>query len=214
MKQCTKCKETKDETEFYMLKKAGRRVAQCNSCRSAVKKVYSQKNSEKLAAYNREWQIAHPESVKAAQKRWQAKNPELAKLRAREWYEENREYSNERERIRGKAIKDAVYAQYGGYVCACCGESNPLFLSLDHINNDGAEHRRVNDVGGKKLYYWLRQNDYPAGFQVLCMNCNWGKARNHGICPHNTSDGSTTSRKAYTQASGSAELLSTDRMKR
>jgi hypothetical protein len=24
-----------------------------------------------------------------------------------------------------------------GNKCACCGETNPVFLSLDHINNDG-----------------------------------------------------------------------------
>jgi hypothetical protein len=29
-------------------------------------------------------------------------------------------------------------------------------------------------------------NDFPPGFQLLCSNCNHGRARNGGICPHKT----------------------------
>jgi hypothetical protein len=65
--------------------------------------------------------------------------------------------------------------------CACCGESVLEFLSIDHINNDGALHRR--QLGNKNLYRWLAENHYPAGFQVLCYNCNRGKIYN-GVCPH------------------------------
>src|SRR5690348_1104353 len=75
---------------------------------------------------------------------------------------------------------------YGGYRCACpgCSETIEAFLSLDHIHNDGAAHRKV--INRRKLYVWLRNEGYPAGFQVLCMNCNFGKARNGGTCPHLT----------------------------
>lgn len=31
---------------------------------------------------------------------------------------------------------------------------------------------------------WLKDNKYPKGFQVLCTNCNTGRHRNGGICPH------------------------------
>ena len=34
------------------------------------------------------------------------------------------------------------------------------------------------------IYIWLKNNNFPEGFQVLCFNCNCGKARNKGICPH------------------------------
>jgi hypothetical protein len=27
-------------------------------------------------------------------------------------------------------------------------------------------------------------NGFPAGFQVLCFNCNQGRRLNHGVCPH------------------------------
>lgn len=95
----------------------------------------------------------------------------------------NREYSQEyRERTR-----DAVFEAYGGYVCACCGETEPLFLTIDHIHNDGASHRKSINGGGTRLYDWLRARNYPDGFQVLCLNCNMGKHRNGGVCPHKTS---------------------------
>lgn len=75
--------------------------------------------------------------------------------------------------------------QYGGPVCRCCGETNIFFLTLDHVNSDGAEHRReTGGVTGKNLAWWLKKHDYPAGFQVLCFNCNCGRARNGGVCPH------------------------------
>ena len=28
-----------------------------------------------------------------------------------------------------------------GRACSCCGETEPAFLTIDHVNNDGAEHR-------------------------------------------------------------------------
>jgi hypothetical protein len=80
-----------------------------------------------------------------------------------------------------------VFGHYGAK-CTCCGETEPLFLTIDHINNDGAAHRRSMPNGrystGERMYRWLRDNKFPSGFQVLCMNCNLGKQRNGGYCPH------------------------------
>lgn len=88
---------------------------------------------------------------------------------------------SELNRQRRNKYKDTVYEAYGGYKCSCCGESNEAFLSIDHINNDGAEHRKKVNSGS--LYKWLIENKFPSDFQILCMNCQWGK-RKYGICPH------------------------------
>lgn len=81
--------------------------------------------------------------------------------------------------------RQQVYEAYGGAFCACCGESEPRFLTLDHIANDGAEHRKaVRASGPAHMYTWLIKNNFPPGFQVLCWNCNLGKHFNHGVCPH------------------------------
>ena len=76
-----------------------------------------------------------------------------------------------------------VLDHYGRF-CACCGEITEQFLSLDHMNNDGASHRRqVRGHNGGTVYAWLVKNGFPEGFQILCYNCNFAKGR-YGICPH------------------------------
>lgn len=81
--------------------------------------------------------------------------------------------------------KKIVFDHYG-FQCQCCGESISKFLTLDHVNNDGAEHRRLlgGSAGGRALYLWIINNKYPDIFQVLCWNCNCGKKMNGGVCPH------------------------------
>jgi hypothetical protein len=80
-----------------------------------------------------------------------------------------------------KRLREGILEAYGNK-CACCGEKQQEFLAIDHINNDGAEHRR-SIGGGGMMYRWLKKHGYPEGFQILCQNCNWGK-RLYGICPH------------------------------
>lgn len=94
-------------------------------------------------------------------------------------------------------IRNIVFKHYGArnkkgeLCCACCGETEPMFFSLDHINNDGSlmrkKLRRPNNLSGGKYYYaWLVKNNFPAEhkLQLFCMNCNHGKTRNKGVCPH------------------------------
>lgn len=81
--------------------------------------------------------------------------------------------------------KKKVFIHYGGSppTCACCGEKVIEFLSLDHMNGGGSKHRL--SVGGHtdQVYRWIIKNNFPQGFQILCMNCNWGK-RLCNVCPH------------------------------
>jgi len=121
---------------------------------------------------------------------WNAKNREKVLSDKRKKYREYREDPNfvEAERKRGREYwrqrrHEAIMA-YGGYECRCCGETEPVFLTIDHINNDGAEHRKEIGQSNSNLLTWLRKHDYPNGFQVLCFNCNIGKSINDGICPH------------------------------
>lgn len=78
--------------------------------------------------------------------------------------------------------KIEVLEAYGG-VCACCGETDLVFLSIDHVNNDGKYHRQTVRSGAE-TYAWLHREKYPPGFQVYCFNCNIGKHINGGVCPH------------------------------
>lgn len=86
-----------------------------------------------------------------------------------------------RQRRYTAALRDEVFAAYGGYKCVCCGETQKEFLQLDHVDNDGAEHRRK--IGRTSIYGWLKKHGFPEGFQVLCANCNYAKGF-YGYCPH------------------------------
>jgi hypothetical protein len=80
-----------------------------------------------------------------------------------------------------RRVKAEVMAHYGGR-CACCGETEPVFLTIDHIHNDGAHHRAVLGTANA-IASWLRAHGFPPGFQVLCWNCNRAKYA-LGQCPH------------------------------
>ncbi len=100
------------------------------------------------------------------------------------WRKRNRDRNAESHRRFYHKRKSEVLTHYGGSPprCGCCGESEYMFLTIDHINGDGREHRRI--IKKKSIYDWLKSNGYPNGFQVLCFNCNCGKSINKGICPH------------------------------
>lgn len=85
--------------------------------------------------------------------------------------------------------RDIIYIAYGNK-CNCCGESNKLFLTIDHVNNDGYKIRQRNKNGNYSApfsghyYKQIIKANFPSDLQLLCWNCNCGKARNGGICPH------------------------------
>ncbi len=88
-----------------------------------------------------------------------------------------------RKAYRLKLKQDFVKA-YGGK-CTCCGENGIEFLTVAHLNNDGAKHRK--EIGGSnRLHTWLKQKKYPKGFGVLCFNCNAADYY-YGGCPHKKS---------------------------
>ena len=88
-------------------------------------------------------------------------------------------------------IKLEVFAHYSNndIKCNCCGEKEIKFLTIDHINSKGLQHRKQIRKYGSEFYVWLKKNNYPKGYQVLCFNCNCGKRINHGICPHKETNG-------------------------
>lgn len=83
-------------------------------------------------------------------------------------------------------LRKAVIDHYGGE-CKCCGEKRFKFLTIDHVNNDGHEHRKEVPAGTPMLR-WLKKNNFPKDFQILCFNCNCGRALNGGVCPHKDGD--------------------------
>ena len=101
-----------------------------------------------------------------------------------DYYRRNPESARKTARKIRLTNRTALLNHYGT-VCACCGEAEPMFLCIDHVHGGGNKHRKTLPKGDG-FYKWLVKNNFPPGFQTLCVNCNWGKFRNGGICPHQT----------------------------
>lgn len=136
------------------------------------------------------------EYAKAYQKWRYYTNLEESRTYTREYHRRNKDRLLQKERERRKAdlssnralerkyslkartkTKVAILTNYGGGKCACaqCGENRIECLSLDHINNDGMEHRKRLGFGGYRFYRLLQSQGYPEGYQTLCINCQWVK---------------------------------------
>ena len=87
---------------------------------------------------------------------------------------------------RSRVIKLEILNAYGGPFCACCGEYNIIFLTIDHVNNDGWKERSIEGKIRYAAYSRLKKLGFPNDppLQVLCYNCNNGKRVNRGVCPH------------------------------
>ncbi len=84
-----------------------------------------------------------------------------------------RRENRERERLE-------AFNKYGGPKCACCGENKIQYLTIDHVNGGGGKHTKK--IGGH-ICAWLKKENYPPGFRVLCNNCNSSYGL-YGYCPH------------------------------
>ncbi|KKL79192.1 hypothetical protein LCGC14_2017220, partial [marine sediment metagenome] len=85
-----------------------------------------------------------------------------------------------REYRRGVRLEVLTHYSKGEPQCVCCGEKILEFLCMDHINGGGS---RQSKKTGVNIYAWLRKNEFPLGFRVLCHNCNSALGF-YGYCPH------------------------------
>ena len=83
-----------------------------------------------------------------------------------------------------KLDKKQVLEHYsnGELKCVCCGFAEIDGLSIDHIEGR-KKWKHGKDDRSDELYSWIKRNNFPKGFQTLCMNCNHAKGR-LGKCPH------------------------------
>ena len=123
-------------------------------------------------------------SKKCNQKDLRRRNPTYFKS----YYIKNQEIILARQKVANNERRRKCLVHYSENPpkCYCCGEMTLEFLTIDHINNDGAEHRRQltkSKVRGGNIYGWIIKNNFPKIFKVLCYNCNCAKGF-YGKCPH------------------------------
>lgn len=106
--------------------------------------------------------------------------PQPGRLKCEKCLEIGKRYNFDRWR----RLRNWIFNHYGN-LCVCCGESEPEFLTLDHIANDGAADKRREGID---VYWRIRRTvkqsgQWPVGFQTLCYNCNCSKGK-LGVCAH------------------------------
>jgi 5-methylcytosine-specific restriction endonuclease McrA len=79
-----------------------------------------------------------------------------------------------KERDNRKSRRIKVIQMYGGR-CAVCNDSLIEHLTIDHINGNGFEERKIWR-NSNSMYLELQRRGYPKeNYQVLCWNCNTSK---------------------------------------
>lgn len=158
-KTCKKCGVISKEENFIYY---GQKLNSCLDC---------EKERRRIARHKRYWA-----------------NPQPSIDKANEWNKSNRQRFLQKDKERRNKRRKEVLEHYGGIPpkCSCCGESEDKFLTIDHIERHGGKKEREKlKGGGHHNYRYIRKMNYPKGiYRVLCYNCNCGRERNNGICPH------------------------------
>lgn len=155
--ECSGCRRSLPEDQFCRNKnhahRRGRDYA-CKDCARKERREYYAKNKERLLKYFSE------------------------RRRTPAYRKRHREYAKRRYH----EVRSEMLAAYGGR-CTCCGETEPAFLTIEHVNQDGASHRRLLSSPAGVIPD-LKKRGWPKdGFTLHCWNCN---AANYfsGGCPH------------------------------
>ena len=117
------------------------------------------------AEYMREYRAKNPEKIKL----WPSsldRLEQMAKYRLK-----NRTHINQLARLKNITDRQEMTRLLGNK-CKACGEDDPIYFQIDHINNDGYLEKRSIE-----LRDYLKN---PKKFQLLCANCNQAKKLNGG----------------------------------
>jgi hypothetical protein len=179
MRACKTCLIAKPITEFRYNNHGRNRRWECHDCEVLCKRQHYRQNSIRLAAQSKEYK----RRLRNENKCVRCSKPKIG---------QTAECSScaEKSRIEGRykrlQLKKQALAHYGGEQCSCngCNASAIEWLTIDHVNGFGEKHREaIGTRSGFLFYRWLKKNNYPPGFRVLCFNCNCARGA-YGYCPH------------------------------
>jgi hypothetical protein len=146
-----------------------RRLQKC-----AAQKVYAAKNKEKISKWYQQYNKTY---YPANKKRILERSNQYYRDHKAHVLQRTKAYADSLEETYPAKIKREVLTHYahGILQCAWCGINDIDVLCLDHVENNGKEHRSSLGKMSQQLYRHLRKIGYPDGFQVLCANCNLKK---------------------------------------
>ena len=144
----------------------------CSKCKIEKHVVFFSKNKSQKSDYCNQCKECHKEYSK--------NNKDKISEKKKEYYKNNKKKCIENSKKYNKKYRKVVINHYtkGKNTCMWyegCDITDPDMLAIDHINNDGAEHRRKVGGSGNIVVKWLIKNNFPLGFQILCCNHNQKK---------------------------------------
>lgn len=153
---------------------------------AAYMREYWRTHPAARAKHNAQIQRRHKARLAAMSEEDKAEYLARKASRQRERYgEDDRNYRTkavEAQKVYARRLRTAILAAYGAR-CVCCGETEPLFLNIDHVLGGGAKDFKAG--GPQAVYRRIIAEEFPDRYRILCANCNQGLSRNGGTCPHN-----------------------------
>ena len=111
-KQCTGCKEVKELSEFYYIKKSNNYRSACKLCLNKQHKLYSQENKEKLKEYRKLHYQENKDKIKEYRQENKDKIKQYNKLYKQENNDEIKEYNKLYRQQENKDKKKENYKLY------------------------------------------------------------------------------------------------------
>lgn len=181
---CSSCNKNLPIKLFSRNRRArtGRR-SECKNCTSSRARRYRLAHKAELAIKLRAYRRQNATRLRLLKRKYYLKHKDYIIKRARKWTCNNnlKCVISGRKTRRKQKITICTHYCDGSPKCKSCLETDIDVLTLDHINDDGAEHRRRLGINsGYHFYCWLRNEhkrlgQYPGGLQVLCFNCQLRK---------------------------------------
>jgi hypothetical protein len=156
LKKCRKCEQEKPATtEYFYARPTGNLSSPCKDCCRRVQDDYA----------------AHHQSEIKDRRR--TRNQELAS-RQKDYRQRMLKAQRRRMKERRSNLRLLALWEYGGQPpkCRCCGNDRIRFLCVH-----GPRKLTI------ELYRWLKENEYPSGYHILCYNCSFSW-RIYNSCPH------------------------------
>ena len=119
------------------------------------------------------------EAVREANHKYYLDNRDKMLTRNHNYYRATKEQRKIWNDTYAQKRKVRVLSHYGNgrLTCVICREDRIDCLSIDHINGRGTQHRLQDKLYGYKMYQWLIKQEFPMGYQTLCMNCQFIKRK-------------------------------------
>ncbi len=166
MKNCYSCNQILSLEMFGKNKSKPSGLAdECKKCKSELDKNYREVNKNKIKQQRHEYYLCNKEQIIDKTCEYSKNN----RVKCRAWC------TKAKNKLK---LETFTYYCNGEPICKNCSEKEIDILTVDHIDGNGNTHRKeigLDCKGGYNFYRWLKKNQYPEGFQILCYNCQFRK---------------------------------------